>query len=150
MTGAQPLQRIRQIEKQPADNKCWERSNEGAFNFATSDRVGQLLRHVDAEWFHQGDGDGHHCKYGLKADKIIDAMKMWLRPRAGKNETEDEELEKISWRTTLCFYDFEMSEAEINHLAATAIAVLHVRWQWISSWVTTERLKMSPASSAAA
>ena len=96
MTGAQPLQRIRQIEKQPADNKCWERSNEGAFNFATSDRVGQLLRHVDAEWFHQGDGDGHHCKYGLKADKIIDAieaLKEWLRPRAGKNETQDEKLE---------------------------------------------------------
>ena len=73
-----------------AENKCWERSNEGAFNFATADRVNQLLRHVDAEWFHQGDEDGHHCKYGLKADKIIDAieaLKMWLRPRAGKNET---------------------------------------------------------------
>ena len=53
-------------------------------------------------------------------------------------------------RCVFMIYDFEMSETEINHLAATAVAVLHVRWQWISSWLTTERLKMSPASSAAA
>ena len=148
-----PLQRIGQIERKRPENKCWERSKEGAFNFATSDRVTGLLRYVVAEWFHQGDEDGGHCKYGLQADKILDAieaLKKWLRPRAGKNETGDAEIEKMSWRTTLSFYDFEMSETEINHLAATAIAILHVRWQWISSWVTTERLKLSSASSAAA
>ena len=101
-----PLQRIGQLDRQRAEHKCWDRSKEAAFNFANSDRVLGLLRHVDAGWFHQGDEDGDHCKYGLQADKILDAieaLKKWLRPRAGKNETEDAEIEKMSWRTTLCF-----------------------------------------------
>ena len=90
-----PLQRIRKIEEQRTENKCWEHSTQGAFNFAAPDRVAQLLRHVDAQWFHPGE-DGHHCKYSLKADKItdaIEALKIWLQPRAGKNETQDEKLE---------------------------------------------------------
>ena len=73
-----------------------------------------------------------------------------MLPRAGQNEKQDAEIEKLSWRVSLRFYGFEMSETEIEHLAATTIAVAHVRWQWISSWVVAERLKMSAASSAAA
>ena len=148
-----PLDRIGQLEKQRAEHKCWERSQQAARNFAHPDRVLALLRHVDAGWFHPGEEDGGHCKYGLKADHIldaIDALKKWLRPRAGQKQTGDEASEQMSWRTTLSFYDFEMSDTEIDHLSATAIAILHVRWQWISSWLTTEKLKMSSASSAAA
>ena len=72
------------------------------------------------------------------------AAQSWKERKAGA------EIEKLSWHVSLPFYGFEMSETEIEHLAATAIAVAHVRWQWISSWVIAERLKMSAVSSAAA
>ena len=36
----------------------------------------------------------------------------------------------------------EMSEDEVNQMAAAAVAILHVRWQWISAWLQTERAKL--------
>ena len=47
----------------------------------------------------------------------------------------------MSWRRTLNFFDFEMSQDEVNQMAAAAVAILHVRWQWIFAWLQTERAK---------
>lgn len=46
---------------------------------------------------------------------------------------QDQDQENMSWRKTWNFYEFEMSADEIANLAAAAIAILHVRWQWISA-----------------
>jgi hypothetical protein len=37
-----PLERICQTSDERDKNKCWDHSKEGAYNFATADRVGQL------------------------------------------------------------------------------------------------------------
>ena len=65
-----------------------------------------------------------------------------MLPRVIRNQTGNEEAEKLSWRRTLKFFDFEMSEDEVNQMAAAAVAILHVRWQWISAWLQTERAKL--------
>ena len=65
-----------------------------------------------------------------------------MLPRVIRNQTGNEEAEKLSWRRTLNFFDFEMSEDEVNQMAAAAVAILHVRWQWISAWLQTERAKL--------
>ena len=61
------LERIHKNDAESDKNKCWFHSETGAFNFATSDRVTQLAKDVDADWFYPGE-DGVNCKYGLKAN----------------------------------------------------------------------------------
>ena len=70
------------------------------------DPVGRLARHFDADWFHPGE-DGIKCKYGLKAENIVDAiqaLKSWLLPTAGKNKMQDPEREKLPWHASINFY----------------------------------------------
>ena len=151
-----PLRRI-DIPDDPElqdQNKMWFNTEAGAYNFAERTRVAQLAQVFEPHWFQPGD-DGVTCKFGLKAEYIVDAvqaLKTWMSRRAGDNPNRDEEQEKMSWRKTLDFHKFAMTDKEIAELTATAIAVLHVRWQWISSWLLAERAKLpeGPASSNAA
>ena len=89
-----------------------------------------------ADWFHPGEVEGL-TKFGLKAENVADAVQAlatWMRPRAGPNVNGTEELEKQSWRCTLKFHAFQMTDAEIDRLSGTAVAISHVRWQWVTAW----------------
>ena len=125
---------------------CWEHTSAGAYQFANSDRVKVFLQYgVQPFWFHAGD-DGQQCRFGLKAEYIPEAIavvKSWMLPRVTRNQSGDREAEKMSWRWSLWFFDFEMSEEEVSHMAAAAIAILHVRWHWISAWLATEKSKLA-------
>ena len=142
-----PLDRIDRTnaDKPNAKACCWERTHDAAFNFANHDRLMQLLKLFRPEWFHPGEVEGL-IKYGLKAENVTDAVEAlatWLRPRALGNVDGIEELEKQSWRCTLKFHGFQMSNAEIDSLAGTAVAISHVRWQWVTAWIVTEKEKLS-------
>ena len=41
---------------------------------------------------------------------------------------------EISW--------FEMTGDEIDRLAATAVAILYVRWQWLTAWLLAEKQRL--------
>ena len=65
-----------------------------------------------------------------------------MLPRVIQNQRGNEQAEQMSWRRTLKLFDFEMSQDEVNQMAAAAAAILHVRWQWIFAWLQTERAKL--------
>eukprot|EP00435_Cladocopium_sp_Y103_P013980 s2744_g3.t1 len=146
-----PLERIHKPED-PAllkKYKCRSNTEQGAYNFAAPERVAQLSRVFQATWFHPGD-DGVTCRFGLKDDYVLQAiqvLKAWMLPRAGANPDHDKNQELMSWRQTLHFHGFEMTNKEIEELAATAIAVLCVRCQWISTWLIAEKAKLPACSS---
>ena len=142
-----PLGRIRkQAGLSRNVQACWQHTSDGAYQFANSDRVMVFLAcGVQPFWFHTGD-DGQQCRFGLKAEYIPEAIavvKAWMLPRVTRNQSGDAEAEKMSWRWTLWFLDFEMTEEEVSHMAAAAIAILHVRWHWISAWLQTEKIKLA-------
>ena len=123
---------------------CREKSAECAFRFANQDRVWKLLKEFQPHWFHPGEVDGS-VEYGLKFDHLADAvhaLASWMLPRAGRNDHGDKELEKQSWRTVLKFHAFEMTGDEIDRLAATAVAILYVRWQWLTAWLLAEKQRL--------
>eukprot|EP00435_Cladocopium_sp_Y103_P055896 s645_g18.t1 len=148
-----PLERIHKPED-PAllkKNKCWSNTEQGAYNFAAPERVAQLGKAVQPTWFYTGD-DGLTCRFGLKDDFILQAiqvLKEWMLPRPGANPHHDKRQEQMSWRQTLHFHRFEIPHKEVEELAATAITVLYVRWQWISAWLIAEKAKLPACSSGA-
>ena len=140
-----PLDRIEKTHgEKPKKACCWERTHDAAFNFANRDRLMQLLMVFDPDWFHPGEIEGV-IKYGLRAENVTDAVQAlatWMQPRATANANGIEELEKQSRRRTLKFHSFEMTDAEIDSLAGTAVAISHVRWQWVTAWIVTEKEKL--------
>ena len=66
---------------------CWEATSQCAFNFASSDRLIALLKHVKAEWFYPGGKRrrGAHSlwdspRLSQRCDRrrfLLDASKSW-------------------------------------------------------------------------
>eukprot|EP00435_Cladocopium_sp_Y103_P046596 s1010_g13.t1 len=137
-----PLERIKQdcadAAKPKGTSCCWNRSKQDAYNFANSHRFGKLVTFFEKEWFHAGEDEhGAEEKYGIKAAHIVDATNAvveWMLPRALAQVAENQ-----AWRTTLKFHGFSMTEDEIRELAASAVALSHVRWQWLTCWLRKER-----------
>lgn len=135
-----PLERIIWANREMPTGKafCWEATSQCAFNFASSDRLIALLKHVKAEWFYPGEKEEEgRIRYGIRPDylnDVIEGVVCWMLPRAGPSVQNVEH-----WQKHILFHDFKMTAQEIKQLVRAAVIVTLFRWQWITCWIEVNK-----------